>query len=320
MTKKPLTQYLIVFFALFTGVSAQAQKVHSLGIFTGIAVPYTWDGGINQDPRYRTRFDIKYSPIGIHYGLDKEGHGFTLDASLVHIGQNFNVLNANSGEIGRRDLDLKYIQVPVGLKIHLIDMSFFKVSFVGSVGVGFLLSGTETLTHANGETLKFPIAMTGSTVDADQTKVDQFEAMYPGYEVVPNGVLVINQNNPGQRIKQQMLTADNFQKFQLFGALGLRSDWDFSENFRASFDLRANIGILEPRKADYLDRVKNYEVLYDLYGARRDLFLSLTFGIARTITIERREEQKKSNKKQSYKPHRSGKYPWPKPRNKKPKG
>lgn len=315
MTKKPFKQCLLIFFTLLAGVSAHAQKVHSFGLFTGIAVPYTWDGGINQDPRYRTRFDIKYSPIGFHYGLDKEGHGFTLDASLVHIGQNFNVLNANSGEIGRRDLDLKYIQMPVGIKIHLIDMSFFKVSFVGSVGAGFLLSGTETLTHADGEVLKFPLAMTGSTVDADPTKREQFEAQNPGYTVVPNGVLV----NTGQRIKLEMLTNDNFQKFQLFGALGLRSDWDFSENWRASFDLRANIGILEPRKSDYLDQVKNYEALYDMYGARRDLYLSLTFGFSRTMTIERREEQKKSNKRQEYKPHRTKKYPWPKPRNKRPK-
>lgn len=316
MPKKPFKQCVLIFFALLAGVSAHAQKVHSFGLFTGIAVPYTWDGGINKDPRYRTRFDIKYSPIGFHYGLDKEGYGFSLDVSMIHIGQNFNVLNSNSGEIGRRDIDLKYIQVPVGLKVHLIDMTFFKVSFVGSVGAGFLLSGNETLSHADGEVLKFPLAMTGSTVDPDQTKRINFEANNPGYIVVADGVEV----NTGQPIKFKMLTNDNFQKFQLFGSLGLRSDWDFTDTWRASFDLRANIGILEPRKADYIEQAKNYGALYDMYGARRDLYLSLTFGFARTIVIERREEQKKSNKRQEYKPHRTSKYPWPKPRNKRPKG
>ncbi|HMV91395.1 MAG TPA: hypothetical protein PKA40_17245, partial [Cyclobacteriaceae bacterium] len=83
-------------------VSTQAQEVHSLGLFTGIAVPYTWDGGINQDSRYRTRFDIKYSPIGVHYGIDREGHGFMFDPSIIHIGQNFNVINSTGGEIGER--------------------------------------------------------------------------------------------------------------------------------------------------------------------------------------------------------------------------
>jgi hypothetical protein len=316
MTKKLFKQCLLLFFTLLAAVSAHAQKVHSFGIYTGIAVPYTWDNGISQDPRYRTRFDIKYSPIGFHYGLDKEGHGFTLDASLIRIGQNFNVLNTNSGEIGRREIDLTYVQIPVGIKLHLVDMSFFKVSFVGSVGVGVLLNGKETISHADGEELKFPLAMTGSTVDSDQTKRQQFEANNSGYFVVPNGVLV----NTGQHVRRTMLTNNDFQKFQLFGALGLRSDWDFSDKWRASFDLRANIGILEPRKSDYLDRAKNYEELYDMYGARRDLFLSLTFGFARTFTIERREEQKKSNKRQEFKPHRTKKYPWPKPRNKKPRG
>jgi hypothetical protein len=78
--------------------------------------------------------------------------------------------------------------------------------------------------------------------------------------------------------------------------MGFRSDWDFSEHWRASFDLRANIGILEPRTSDYTNKVKNYEALYDIYGKRRDLFLSLTFGFARTLTIEHREKPARQSK------------------------
>jgi hypothetical protein len=78
MTKKPLVVCLFVFFALLATYPRWAQEVHSLGLFTGISVPYTWDEGINQDPRYRTRFDIKFIPIGVHYGVDKDGFGFML--------------------------------------------------------------------------------------------------------------------------------------------------------------------------------------------------------------------------------------------------
>lgn len=310
MTKKPIPKCLFVFFALLATGSAWAQEVHSLGLFTGIAVPYTWDGGINQDSRYRTRFDIKYSPIGVHYGVDKEGYGFMVDPSLIRIGQNFNVINSTGGEIGERKIDLTYLQVPVSVKLHLIDMSFFKVSLVASVGVGVLLNGNETIRHSDGK-LKFPVEMTGPFPSAQN---DEFETKYAAFveEVEYDGVIVKNVNTKLSETK-------DFQKLQVFGGIGLRSDWDFSENWRASFDLRGNIGILEPRTSDYTNRVKNFEALYDMYGDRRDLFLSLTFGIARTLTIEHREKEAKKKKRVSNKPTQH-KYPWPKPRNKKPKG
>lgn len=310
MTKKTFAACLFVLFALLAVTSAPAQQVHSLGLFTGFAVPYTWDEGITKDSRYRTRFDIKYSPIGVHYGIDNEGYGFTFDPSLIHIGQNFNVINTSGGEVGKRNIDLKYFQLPIGLKIHIIDMSFFKVSFVASIGAGVLLSGKETISHQDTK-LKFPLEMTGSYPSPQN---QEFEAANPGYTVEYDGVLTPVLG------KTDMLTKDDFQQFQFFGAAGFRSDWDFSENWRASFDLRANIGILEPRKADYLDKVKNFEALYDIYGARRDLFLSLTFGIARSITIERRQKQARMDKHTENKPRRPAKYPWPSPRNKKPKG
>lgn len=308
MTKKPLPACLFVLFSLFA-IPSLAQEVHSLGLFTGIAIPYTWDGGINQDSRYRTRFDIKYSPIGVHYGLDKEGHGFMIDPCVIRIGQNFNVINSSGGEIGYRKIDLTYLQVPVGIKLHIIDMSFFKVSMVASVGVGVLLNGKETVEHSDGK-LKFPIEMTGPYPSAQN---DAFENQYPDVveEVEYDGVVVKNVN-------AALSGTEDFQKFQIFGSLGLRSDWDFGENWRASFDLRGNMGILEPRTSDYTKRVKNFEALYDMYGQRRDLFLSLTFGIARTLTIEHRAKESKKKIRINNKPTKH-KYPWPGPRNKKPK-
>ncbi len=312
MTKNPLLKCLFVFFALLATVSVHAQEVHSLGLFTGIAVPYTWDNGIHQDPRYRDRFDIKFSPIGLHYGVDKEGYGFMLDPSVIHIGQNYNVIKNTGGELGLRRIDLTYVQVPLSLKVHIIDMSFFKVSFVTGIGVGFLLDGKETMRHDAGR-LTFPKEMTG---EPESTQAEEFETIYSQFveEVTYDGVVMFKV--PETKISN----TKDFQKFQVFGSIGFRSDWDFSENWRASFDLRGNIGILEPRTAEYTNRVKNYEALYDIYGARRDLFLSLTFGIARTLTIEHREKEAKKKKHYENKPRRPAKYPWPKPRNRKPKG
>lgn len=307
MTLNPLPKSLFVLIALFLGItSAYTQQVNSLGIFTGITVPYTFDEGINKDARYKIKYNVKYSPVGIHYGVDYDGYGVMLDPCLLRIGQNFNVTNIYGGQVGERKIDLTYFYFPVGLKLHLIDLSFFKVSFVASVGFGIMLNGKETITHKESKLL-FPIEVTGAD------PYTQFEADNPGYDAEYDGVIVPNLN------ESPLLSKDNFQSFQIFGGLGFRTDWDVTEEWRLSLDLRGNIGALEPRKSEYLDKVKANQAIYDIYGARRDLFLSFNIGVARTVEIEPKQKEARVRKRQESKMHRPTKYPWPKPRNKKPK-
>lgn len=307
MTLNPLPKSLFVLITLFLGItSAYAQQVNSLGIFTGITVPYTFDEGINKDARYRIKYNVKYSPVGIHYGVDYDGYGVMIDPSILRIGQNFNVTNIYGGQVGERKIDLTYFYFPAGFKLHLIDLSFFKVSFVASVGFGIMLNGKETITH-NESKLLFPPEVTGADPYA------QFEADNPGYDAEYDGVIVPNLN------ESPLLSKDNFQSFQIFGGIGFRTDWDVTEEWRLSLDLRGNIGALEPRNSEYLDKVKANQAIYDIYGARRDLFLAFNIGVARTVEIEPKQKEARVKKRQESKMHRPSKYPWPKPRNKKPK-
>ncbi len=204
---------------------------------------------------------------------------------------------------------MTYFQFPIGLKLHIIDRSFFKVSFVTSVAVGVLLDGKETITHSDSK-LRFPTAVTGSYPSAENA---EFEAENPGYTVEYDGVLSPAINN------KPLLAKKDFPSFQLFGGIGFRSDWDITESWRVSFDLRGNMGVFEPRTSDHLEKIKNNEAIYEIEGARRDLFLSFNIGVARTLEIEPQEKERQIRKKQENKPHRPSKYPWPKPRNKKPK-
>lgn len=309
MTLNPLPKSLLVIVGSLWITSAIGQQVNSLGIFTGITVPYTFDEGINKDSRYRIKYNAKFAPFGIHYGVDYQGFGFMIDPSITKIGQNFNVINISGGDVGERNIDMTYFQLPIGFKLHIIDLSFFKVSFVASVGLGVLIDGNETITHRDSK-LKFPIEVTGPYPSAEN---EEFEAENPGYTVEYDGVLVpYIKNSP-------LLVKSDFQSFQLFGALGFRSDWDISESWRVSFDLRGNIGAFEPRKSEHLEKIKNHEAIYEIEGSRRDLFLSLNIGLARTIEIEPQEKDRKVRQRRENKPHRPAKYPWPKPRNKKPK-
>lgn len=117
--------------SLLTGImllvgnsTVSGQQVNSLGIFTGLTIPYTFDAGINKDPRYRTKYNVKSAPVGIHLGIDYEGHGFMIDPGIIKIGQHFNVINIDGGEIGERNINLTYFQIPVNLKLNLIDLLF----------------------------------------------------------------------------------------------------------------------------------------------------------------------------------------------------
>lgn len=255
---------------------AQAQQVISAGIFTGFTVPYTFDGGINKDIRFKPAYGIRVAPIGVHYGIDYDGFGWMVDPSIFSVGQKFHVINISGGQAGTRDIHLQYAQIPFSFKLHVIDLSFFKVSFVGSLAAGFLLDGNETISHGYSK-LKFTSAVIGN--------------LPPEYVVEYDGVLVPDLSDA------VLLEKKDFESFQLFGAAGFRSDWDLAEKWRVSFDMRMNYGIFEPRTSTYLDKVKNNQAIYDISGTRKELFVYLNLGVSRTLEIDRREVERKQKKK-----------------------
>jgi hypothetical protein len=300
MSKPQPVAMLVLSFAFFTVQFIQAQEVHSIGFFTGLTVPYTWDEGIQKDPRYREKYKIRFAPIGFHYGVDYQGYGLTFDPAIFNTGQYFNVVNVAGGQVGERKLDLTYLHVPVGFKLHMIDLGFFKVSFVASVSGAFMLTGQETISHSDA-ILKFqPNVIPNLPPDYVPTFPGSTEIICP---VVSD---------------LKLLQASDYNRFQAFGAIGFRTDWDVGETVRLSMDLRGCYGILEPRKSEYLTKVNNYEAIYDLPGARRDLLLLFTVGVSRTNEIDPKEKKAIVNKRKDRKPRKTSKYPWPGPRNTKP--
>lgn len=275
MTPAMLKPYilLITLFAGFYG--ADAQEVHSLGVFTGFTIPYTWDEGFNKDPRYRLKYNVKFAPIGVHYGVDRPGFGFTFDPSIFKAGQHFNVINIAGGDVGERNINLTYFHAPVGFKLHLIDMSFFKVSFVASASVAYLISGEETITHTDSKLRFSPAVIPNLPAE---------------YIVEYDGVIVPNLSN------QVLLEKKDFNSLQFYGAIGFMSDWDIGENYRVSFDLRGYYGIFDTRKQDYIDQINNNTAIYDLPGQRREMFAYLTIGFSRIVEIDIRERRKKNQK------------------------
>jgi hypothetical protein len=270
-----------VFFLLITHM-VNAQNIESFGVFGGFNIPVTLDKGLEKDTRYEARFLIRGTPIGFHYGYDRPGFGWVISPSLLTLGQNYTIKNTTGGDVGTRDITLKYLSVPIALKFHVNDLSFFRLSMVAALDICYLMDGKETLTHEAAK-LKFPA---GVSVPTD-----------PGYSVVYDGVFVPAVTN------QVQVSKDKFSTIQLFGGVGIRADLDFSENWSAMIDGRANFGIFDSRNASYINTltfptgpndINGKPGTPDVYGQRRDMFLSFTMGISRIIQTKTKFKVKQS--------------------------
>jgi len=263
--------------------SLQAQNVESFGIFGGFNVPVTIDQGLSGDTRYISKFSIRGTPVGLYYAYDRPGLGFFISPSYLGVGQSYIITNTTGGHVGIRDIDMNYLSVPVGLKFHLNALSSFRLCLVASLDFSFLLDGKELITHSASK-LRYP---TGVSIPTE-----------PGYTVVYDGVFV-------PEVKDLVhVSKDKFNSFQLFGGVGMRFDLDLSEKWSVMADGRANFGLLEPRTQEYIDQLENPSGppdfqgnpgAPDLYGQRRDVFLSFSLGVARIITTKTRFKARQSD-------------------------
>ncbi len=279
-----------------------AQNVESFGFFGGFNFPITMDEGLQRDSRFSGRFTIKATPIGFSYGYDKVGYGYLISPSYTRIGQSFNIVNTAGGEIGTRELLMDYVSVPVAFKLHINDMAFFRLSALAAINFNYLISGSENFTHSAGK-LKYPA---GISVPND-----------PGYIVSYDGVFVPQVTN------LMYVSKDKFNAFQLFAALGLRSDIDINDDWSINFDGRINFGLFDSRSETYIKQLKTPSGTPDingipgspeLYGQRREIYLSVGVGISKILN-----NNSKSRKRGSGIKDRSGGGNTGKPRNKRPK-
>jgi hypothetical protein len=292
----------LLFFLVYLGSTGHltAQQLSlSVGLNTGIMSTYTKDNGIERDPRYRPYHNLKFAPIGASLGINYEYVGIMISPSLINVGQNAYVLNTLDGDIGDRNYNLRYINVPVGFKVHIVNLAFLKISGIASLSGAILLDGSETVSH-NESIMDFPR--------------ETYPILPPGYNIEYDGVAAPAVDNYAVGGKS------DFKPVQVFAGVGLQSDWDISNHWRVIFDLRVNYGLFDPRANGYLDRLNARETLYDIPGTRRDMFAQLSVGIARYIEFEKSDVEKKKKQRADRHGYKPSKYPYRKPRNSKPGG
>lgn len=266
---------LALLFIVLCSHPAVSQNVESFGIFAGLNAPFTIDQGLQKDPRFIGALTVRATPIGFNYGMDYVGYGFLVSPSYTQIGQKFIIQNTNGGHAGTRNVKLNYFSVPVALKLHINDISFFRLSLVAALNFSYLLEGKETINFFASKQ-KYPAKV---SIPAD-----------PGYVVSYDGVFVPEVNN------QTYVSKDKFSPVQLFAGIGLRSDFDLNENWSLNFDGRANFGVFDPRKSDYVQQLKKpagppdlngSPGAPDLYGVRREVYLSVSIGFSRIVMTKK---------------------------------
>jgi hypothetical protein len=285
---------------LVSGSALKAQQFSfSLGVNTGITASYTMDKGIDRDPRYRQYYNVKFAPVGLNLGVNYEFVGFVVSPGIINIGQNAYVINTFDGQAGLRSLNLRYLNLPVAFKVHIINLAFLKISGIAAISPAYLIDGSETITHSESK-LTFP--------------EEVYPALPEGYTPEYNGVAVPAVN--GYVISEKK----DFRPLQVFAALGVQSDWDISNDWRVIFDLRFNYGLFDPRTDDYLDRLNNRQTIYDMPGDRHDMFVQLSVGIARYLEFEKSDQERKKKLKGTTRQYTPKTYPYRKPRNTQPRG
>lgn len=293
-------RYLIAGSLFLIAVTSVGQNIESFGVYGGFNIPFTVDQGLKNDPRFYGKFTLRGTPVGLSYGYDKVGYGFLVTPGYMQIGQKFTIVNYLGGNVGTRDVTMDYFSVPVALKLHLNDIAFFRLSIVAALNFSYLVKGQETLTvnaSPSARKLTYPI---GISVPTD-----------PGYQVAYDGVYVPTLNNT------VYVSSDKFASFQVFGGVGFHSDFDLNDTWSLNFDGRANFGIFDPRKSSYISQLKNPSGppgvdptglpkldtnpgAPDIYGQRRDIYLSASFGISRIIQIKEKFHSKRTA------PHKPG--------------
>jgi hypothetical protein len=269
-----------IFFAVLLSLTVlhgySQQYSIALGVYGGVTIPYSLDKGMDQDPRYKSKYTVKAAPIGFNFSMDYENVGFQISPGLFTLGQDYYVVNNAGGQDGTRSIDLKYLLLPVSFKYHLIDLSFFRVSAVAVGTAGFLLSSSDKISHTYTK-LRFPLAVY-PILPAEYT---------PEYD----GVISPPIDN------MSLSESKDFKSIQAFAGLGLCADWNVTEHWRVNFDFRVNYGLIEPRTNEAIDQINTYQRLYDSPGKRVDTFAHLSLGISRFLDFDKKDRDREKGLK-----------------------
>jgi hypothetical protein len=241
----------------------QAQADVHLGLTTGYGATFIADKGISDAPRYKAAMTYNWSPVGINAGIDfGKKFGLTVEGILANHGQNFDIIDIADKVVGRREIDLKYFQLPLLMRFMNEGNSAVRGNFNLGGQVSFLTSATDKL-HYSASTQTFPA---GAALPAGAVGVQRPDGNTQAVLLAQPETVVMSKKD------------GDFKKigYQVVAAFGL--DIDLSRHLYLAIQLRGNYNLTDMRIDKVIDEVRKKQTT-DVYGRRADYQIGLQGGI-----------------------------------------
>ena len=293
-------------FILLAGSAYAQPRVH-VGVTTGFNSTHVLDKGLQSDPRYVAQANYEWAPIGVSAGVDfSNKFGLQIETIRAAQGQIYQMIETAQNVqkmVAERNIDLKYIQIPLLMKMMSGGNGPARFNFQVGPQLSLLNSGSETmkfvqdaninLAQEGGIPLDATCVLVGSQSDIP---LDYQRAIAEGEITPPAGnELEIpleyfeDMENPGQynMPENSMMTLMNseveseiqqFKDKEIQLAFGFGMDVDVLKHFYISANVRASYSFTDMRNQDLIDMIGDDD-LTSIFNNRANLLVGAQIGI-----------------------------------------
>jgi hypothetical protein len=296
-----------VILLLLLSASAFAQPRIHLGLNSGFNSTYVLDKGLNQDPRYVAQTSFKWAPVGVSFGIDfTKRFGLQFESIQAAQGQIYQMMEtAQSVErmIAERNIDLKYIQLPLLLRMMSGSDKATRFNFQMGPQLSLLSSGAETIKFIEDGSFDFvqggdiPIDVTTVLVQNQEDIPLSYQQALANGEVTPPSANEMeipleyfqNPENPNlydmpQDAIMTLMSSEVESEIQKFKdkevqlAFGFGVDFDVFKHFYISANIRGNYSFTDMRNKDLINFIKDQDIS-NIFSQRANLLIGAQIGL-----------------------------------------
>lgn len=277
----------ILLLLLVVGMAPKAFSQIHVGMTTGVNSTFVLDKGITSDPRYDAQMTYEFAPVGFSFGVDiGKTFGLQLETIMAKQGQVFDVLNVAKEIVGKRDIDLSYIQLPLLFKFMSGSNSAARTNFSLGPQISFLTEGSESLRQMSA-VMNIPSEY--ATYNGDEAGTYTITDPSTGEVITENATMTPDGNYEVPEISQQLLSDEynrfKNKEFQIAASFGV--DIDLGKHLYLSSLIRANYSLSDMRNGDIIDHLKNDGRVNDLFNKRSNVMVGVQLGINYTFGLTR---------------------------------
>lgn len=296
-----------VFLLILLSTAGFAQPRVHIGITSGFNSTYVLDKGLNENPQYIAQANFKWAPIGGSLGIDlTRRFGFQFESIQAAQGQIYQMIQTTQNinrMIAERNIDLKYLQLPLLMKFMSGSDKAARFNFHLGPQLSLLNSGAETIKFIEDGSFNFvqggdiPIDLT-TVVVQNQTDIP------PSYqEAINSGQLTPPSENPMEipleyfqnpenpemydlprDAVMTLMNSEGQSKIQQFKdkevqlAFGFGMDIDVIRHFYISANIRANYSFTDMRNQDLINFIGD-EDISGILNQRANLLIGAQIGL-----------------------------------------